>query len=171
MENKKGYFYSLIVEAFEEYHSQLFSYIRCKISNKDDVEDLLQDTFLNLLCYEDVLYKDTIKSLIFITAKNLVTDYLRRFYKKQEITLYMMETSSIENDFSESLIVAKDLGRQEKWKMSKLPIRRKQIYYMNRFLYMSASEISDRLSLSKRTVENHLLLGRRDVREYMKKHI
>lgn len=171
MENKECNSYSLIAEAFEEYRPQLMSYIRYRVNNVEDAEDLFQDTFLSLLDYERLICRDTIKSFIFTIAKNLVIDYLRRFYKKQEITSYMMENTSIQIDSSEDLLLAKDLCRLEKLKVLKLPLQRRQIYYMNRFLYMSSTEIATKLSLSKRTVENHLLLGRRDVREFIRKCI
>lgn len=171
MENKVCYSYSLIAEAFEEYRPQLMSYIKCRINNVEDAEDLFQDTFLSLLDYEKLIRRDTIKSFIFTIAKNLIIDYLRRFYRKQEMTSYMMENISIQVNSSESSLLAKDLGRLERLMVLKLPLQRRQIYYMNRYLYMSSTEIATKLSLSKRTVENHLLLGRRDVREYIKKCI
>lgn len=171
MENKVCYSYSLIAEAFEEYRPQLMSYIKCRINNVEDAEDLFQDTFLSLLDYEKLIRRDTIKSLIFTIAKNLIIDYLRRFYRKQKITSYMMENISIQVNSSESSLLAKDLVRLERLMVLKLSLQRRQIYYMNRYLYMSSTEIATKLSLSKRTVENHLLLGRRDVREYIKKCI
>lgn len=171
METKVCYSYSLIAEAFEEYRPQLMSYIKCRINNVEDAEDLFQDTFLSLLDYEKLIRRDTIKSFIFTIAKNLIIDYLRRFYRKQEMTSYMMENISIQVNSSESSLLAKDLGRLERLMVLKLPLQRRQIYYMNRYLYMSSTEIATKLSLSKRTVENHLLLGRRDVREYIKKCI
>lgn len=171
MENKVCYSYSLIAEAFEEYRPQLMSYIKCRINNVEDAEDLFQDTFLSLLDYEKLIRRDTIKSFIFTIAKNLIIDYLRRFYRKQKITSYMMENISIQVNSSESSLLAKDLVRLERLMVLKLSLQRRQIYYMNRYLYMSSTEIATKLSLSKRTVENHLLLGRRDVREYIKKCI
>jgi RNA polymerase ECF-type sigma factor len=38
---------------------------------------------------------------------------------------------------------------------------------MSRYEEKTTEEIADYLALSKKTVENHLRLGRRDVRQYM----
>lgn len=38
---------------------------------------------------------------------------------------------------------------------------------MSRYEEKSVGDIADELSLSLRTVENHLRMGRRDVREYI----
>ena len=48
---------------------------------------------------------------------------------------------------------------------------RKKVYYMNRFMDMSSDDISDKLCLSKRTVENHLFIGRKEIRKYIKECI
>lgn len=42
---------------------------------------------------------------------------------------------------------------------------------MSRFEDKSSSEISAKLNLSRRTVENHLFISRKEIREYMKQCI
>lgn len=167
--NEKSF--DLVSEAFKEYRSQVLSYVGCKIQNCDDAEDLVQDTFLRLLECRNMLREDTIKSFIFTIAHNLVTDYLRRYYKKQEITSYMMESAVTVTRSVESDLIANDLRKHEISRMSVLPSQRRQIYYMNRFLQMTSEDISKKLCLSKRTVENHLFIGRKEIREYIKKCI
>lgn len=171
MEDKMESSFSLVATAFSNYRQQLLGYISYKIEDKDDAEDLVQDTFVRLLECSKMLREDTIKSFIFTIAHNLVTDYLRRFYKKQEICSYIMESSSNHELSCDTVVVAEDLERQEKIRMKILPPQRKQIYYMNRFMDMTAEDISKRLNLSKRTVENHLFLGRKEIREYIKQCI
>ena len=171
MEGNMDNYFTLVADAFSSYRSQLFNYISYKIENKEDAEDLVQDTFVRLLECGKMLRKDTVKSFIFTIAHNLITDYLRRFYKKQEITSYMMESIKPEVRSFESDIIARDLEKHEKAVMHMLPPQRKKIYYMNRFMDMSSDDISDKLCLSKRTVENHLFLGRKEIRKYIKECI
>lgn len=163
--------YNLVAAAFNDYKSQLLGYINHRINNPDDAEDLVQDTFVRLLECGKMLRDDTVKSFIFTIANNLVVDYLRRYYKKQEIASYMMESAISVVRSAESDVIAGDLRKHEVLKMSTLPIQRKRIYYMSRFMDMSVDEISEKLSLSRRTVENHLFIGRKEVREYIKKCI
>lgn len=163
--------YNLVAAAFNDYKSQLLGYINHRINNPDDAEDLVQDTFVRLLECGKMLRDDTVKSFIFTIAHNLITDYLRRFYKKQEICSYMMESADVMSPSADSNTVVCDLERLEKTKVAMLPLQRKKIYYMNRFMDMSADDISKRLCISKRTVENHLLIGRKEIREYIKQCI
>lgn len=163
--------FSLISEAFEKYRSQVLNYINYRIENYDDSEDLVQDTFVRLLECSKLICEDTIKSFIFSIAHNLVIDYLRRRCKKQEIASYMMENPVFATSSPETDIVVNDIKEHEVHRMSLLPSQRKKIYYMNRFMDMSANDISKKLCLSKRTVENHLFISRKEVREYIKQCI
>ena len=171
MEDSMEKSYNLVAAAFNDYKFQLLGYINHRINNPDDAEDLVQDTFVRLLECGKMLRDDTVKSFIFTIANNLVVDYLRRYYKKQEIASYMMGSAISVVRSAESDVIAGDLRKHEVLKMSTLPIQRKRIYYMSRFMDMSVDEISEKLSLSRRTVENHLFIGRKEVREYIKKCI
>lgn len=171
MEDNMENSFSLIATAFGDYRQQLLRYVCYRINNQDDAEDLVQDTFVRLLECGRMLREDTIKSFIFTIANNLITDYLRRFYKKQDICSYMMESADVMSPSADSNTVVCDLERLEKTKVAMLPLQRKKIYYMNRFMDMSADDISKRLCISKRTVENHLLIGRKEIREYIKQCI
>lgn len=158
-----------IVEAsYRNLRTSVFQYIYYKIGNKEEAEDLVQDTFVRLMEYKQMLCEETTKCFIFTIARNLVTDYLRRHYKKQEIDIFLFETSSTSTNETESKIIAADLAAHEMYRMQLLPSQRRTIYQMSRFDGMAVADISARLDLSLRTVENHLRLGRKDVRTYMK---
>ena len=77
--------YSIIEEAYKEYYPVIYRYVRCRIKCKYEVEDLVQDVFMRLLDYDNMLQKSTIQSFLFTIARNLVTDYLRCYYRKQEM--------------------------------------------------------------------------------------
>ena len=72
---------------------------------------------------------------------------------------------------TELRVVANDLEACEKYRLSLLPPRRRTIYAMSRFEDKSISDISAELNLSHRTVENHLRIGRHEVREFIKQCI
>ena len=140
----------VIADAYTGCYDLIFRYIYNKINNRERAEDLTQDTFLRLLSYRDMFYLniDTIKYFVYTIARNLVTDYLRRYYKEQEINAYLLETVRTSVDDVEN-----------------------KLYAMNRFQYKTAFEISTELRISPRTVENHLLISRKEIRTYIKQSI
>lgn len=171
MKDQANLSYQLITEAYEKYRQTVFFYIYKKVNNREEAEDLTQDTFLRLLDYQSMIRPDTIKYFLFTIVRNLVNDYLRRFYKWQEISSYMYEESPVYSTEGESRIIADDLEKNERLKLLSLPPQRRTIYQMNRFENKSVSDIAEALKLSPRTVENHLFIGRREIREFMKKCI
>lgn len=161
----------LIAESYVKYRQLVFSYIYRKINCKDESDDLTQDVFLRLIDYRKMLREETIRYFIFTIARNVVYDYLRRFYKREELTSYIYETTSYISNDTESVVISRDLQRLELKKMSLLPPRRSKIYAMSRFGEQSVADIAEHLNLSRRTVENHLLLGRKEVREFIRQCI
>ena len=171
MENKKMKSVQLIADSYMSYHRSVCFYIYYRINSKDDAEDLAQDVFLRLMDYKQMLRPDTVKFFIYTIARNLVNDYLRRHYKKQEVTSYIYEHTVTYTNETENQIIANDLLACEKRKLRTLPEQRRKIYIMSRFEDKSSSEISAKLDLSRRTVENHLFISRKEIREYMKQCI
>lgn len=161
----------LITAAYESYRAAVCLYISYKINDRDEAEDLTQDVFLRLMDYKPMLREDTVKNFIYTIARNLVTDYLRRYYKAQEISSYMYDHSETCSNDTESGILARDLSEMELRKMNAFPTQRQKVYEMSRFEDKSAADIAMELNLSRRTVENHLFLGRKEMREYMQQCI
>ncbi|WP_300700214.1 sigma-70 family RNA polymerase sigma factor [Bacteroides sp.] len=157
----------LIAESYTDYHQSVYQYIYYKINSKEEAEDLSQDVFLRLMDYNQMLRPETVKHFIFTIARNLVTDYIRRYYRKQEMTSYMYDTVEHSSNETESRIIANDLLNQEKARMALLPLRRREVYVMSRFEDKSIQEISSELNLSFRTIENHLFTGRKEIREFI----
>ena len=171
MEDLKATTPCLISDSYKEYYSSVCSYINYRINNWETARDLSQDVFLRLMDYKQMLRPDTVKYFIFTIARNLLNDYLRRYYKKQEITSYIYDHSITYTNETESLIIAKELSLLEKHKWEMLSDQRRKIYTMNRFEDKSISEISSELSISPRTVENHLFVSRKVVRDFIRQCI
>ena len=164
-------FDDIITCSYKEYHQIILNYITYRITHRCEAEDLAQDVFVRLLDYKQMLRPDTVKFFIFTIARNLLTDYLRRYYKKQEITSYLYDHAVTYTNETESHVIAKELSLLERHKLEALTAQRKKIYVMSRFDEKSISEISTELSISPRTVENHLFVSRREIREFIKQCI
>ncbi len=54
---------------------------------------------------------------------------------------------------------------------NQLPEQRRKIYIMSRFENKSSADIAAQLGISSRTVENHLFISRKEIREYIQQCI
>ncbi|UBD67888.1 sigma-70 family RNA polymerase sigma factor [Bacteroides cellulosilyticus] len=167
MEDIKVILSCLITDSYQKYYQSVCSYIYYKIGNQETAKDLSQDVFLRLIDYKQMLREDTVKYFIHTIARNLVTDYLRRHYKKQEVTSYIYDHAITYTNEIESQVIAKELSVLEKYKLDTLSEQRRKVYAMNRFEDKSISEISTELKISPRTVENHLFKSRREIRNFI----
>ena len=171
MENIDMSSVQLISDSYKNYHRSVYLYILYKIRKDEDAKDLSQDVFLRLMDYKQMLRPETIKHFIFSICRNLVTDYLRRHYKMQEITSYFLDRIPTSTNDVESQIIANDISTCEQNRVLRLPAQRRQIYAMSRFGHKSSADISACLGLSVRTVENHLFISRKEIREYIQQCI
>ena len=161
----------LITDSYQNYHRSVYLYILYKIGKDEDAKDLAQDVFLRLMDYKQMLRPETIKYFIFSICRNLVIDYLRRHYKMQEITSYFLDQLPTFINEVESQIIANNLLTCEWERANQLPEQRRKIYIMSRFENKSSADIAAQLGISSRTVENHLFISRKEIREYIQQCI
>ncbi|WP_071145047.1 sigma-70 family RNA polymerase sigma factor [Bacteroides ihuae] len=162
---------SIVARSYEEYYQTILKYIAYRINHKYEAEDLVQDVFIRLLDYKQMLREDTVKYFLFTIARNIVTDYIRRYYKKEEITSYIYDIAMRTTNETEEILIAKDILSLERNYLQTFPPQRKIIYSLSRFGEQTTDDISEKMNLSRRTVENHLLLGRKCMRAYIRQCI
>ena len=111
----------LISQSYIDFHTAIYNYIKNRINNAEDAADLAQDSYVRLLDYKAMLRQETVKSFVFTIARNLVIDYIRRHYRKQEVSANMYEFSKDYCDSVENELYANDLLKLENGMMMTLP--------------------------------------------------
>lgn len=158
---------SIVAQTYEQFSMELEAFIGRRISDSAEVENLVQDVWVKALSYSQPLNADTLKSFLFTVARNLVNDYLRHYYIANGVHEEIKNNASLYADDLDSAIVAADIASHEKQFVEFMPNQRRIIYCMTRYEDMAIDDIAAQLNLSNRTVENHLRLGRKDVRAYI----
>lgn len=158
------------IENLYRAHSQrIFAFIASRIDSRADAENLSQDVWMRILDNGCEIIEETALSFLYRIAVNLINDYLRQRYARpvfeaapdQWNDIAMAETPL-------ETLEAAQLAEIELSRVENMPPQRRIIYMMSRFDDQPVQEIASKLSLSLRTVENHLRLGRHDVRDYMR---
>jgi len=144
-------------QLFNLYSNRIYRFSRKLKLNHEEAEEVLQDTFLTL--WERRTFLDPnkdFKAYLFKIAKSLIIKSFKRKalffayenYAKEEI---VMQDSSTEN-----LIHYYDLLEILEKEINRLPEARKEIFNLSRKDGLSTDEISQKLGLSRRTVENQI---------------
>ena len=171
METTANTYDDIITRSYEEYYQVILTYITYRITHRYEAEDLTQDVFVRLLDYKQMLRPDTVKYFLFTIARNIVIDYIRRYYKKQEIDSYIYDTMSTSTNETEEKIIGDDLMTMERTRLAAMPEQRRLIYTLIRLANQPSPEIANELSLFCKTRETHIFLGRRALCEFYRNRI
>ncbi len=161
----------IIASAYMSYGDMVIGYIRKRIGNGYEAEDLKQEVFMRLLENSWMIDPSTVKSLIFTIAHNIVVDWMRRNAFRIQARDYFFIHSPGCSHVTEETVRCNELERIEGECLRNMPQRRAEVYL--RYIYKgeSADDISTRLDLSKRTVEKHIFDARRDMKAAFSKAI
>lgn len=131
---------------------------------KDDKasEDIVQDIFVKLWSMGPSLPEITsFNAYLYRMTKNAAINYLRDRKSSVDISeLLIMCDGDIEQEY-----YRKEKELLVRLAVEQMPSQRKRIFTMSRYQGMTNDEIAKSLGLSKHTVENHLTLALKELRE------
>lgn len=152
-------------ELFMRYHLKVHYFVLGLVKSESDAEDLTQEIFLKLWMYRSRFTEvRTFGSYLYVLAKHTVFSYI----ESRRVNLVNLESAVEEvegrSDTPCEALVAKDLRLLVDMIVETMPPQRKMIYRMSRNEGLSNAEIAENLQLSKKTVENHLNLALKELR-------
>lgn len=168
MSKQQATFDEFFSEYYLKYRAYIRNYIAIRISHPHEAEDLAQDVFVRLWEYKAFVNRETVWSLLFTIARNIVTDKIRRYYKQEDFVSYIYNNVKEQGrNTTEETLHYCELRRMHNEVVRSLPARRRQIYELSFNDEWTCPAIAGKLSLSPRTVEGQLLLARKTVRTYL----
>lgn len=157
---------------FNYYYSSLCAFSTQYIDNRNTVEDLVQDFFVNLWIDAPQLnIKTSLKSYLFTAIKNRCLDYQKHHKITEKYRTYILFSSESANDSTEHFFAESELRQAIQMSLSKLSPRCREIFECSRVNGLSNQEISVKFDISKRTVElqisNALKILRKELAEFL----
>jgi RNA polymerase sigma-70 factor (ECF subfamily) len=160
-------------ELFFSYHDTLFRFVLYKLQDADTAEDITQETFLRVWKTRHKLKPNgTFFSLIAKISTNLCYDHFRHVEVRQRHEkLIPVKQSTIFNQPE-----AESLGNSLQQEIQKivdkdLPKKCKQVFILSRVEKLSNNEISEKLGISIRTVENQVYRAIKILRKKLKNYM
>ena len=158
---------------FNQFHDQLFRFVAYRVQDADTAKDITQETFLRVWKKRKSLQpKKSFFSLIARISTNLCNDYFRhkevRIRNKDQVP--NLSKSHLYNPVE--VVQAKEMERIIRNLVhSKLPERCKVIFILSRIEGLSNQEISIKLDLSIRTVENQIYRALKILKKHLLKYL
>jgi RNA polymerase sigma-70 factor (ECF subfamily) len=157
---------------FNYYYSSLCAFSVRYVQDRRVAEDLVQDffVFLWLECH-NLTVRVSLKSYLFSAIKNRSLDILKHQKVTEKYRAHILQTASLDEDAVGDFLAESELRKVIQISMGKLPPRCREIFELSRVQGLSNQEISERLDLSKRTVElqisNSLKILRGELADYL----
>ena len=169
-------------EAFEylftAYYPRLRNYASRFIADVDDVEDILQDCFVNLWNRRMMLTGVSLSSMLFTMVRNGCLNFLKHKaiaegYNTEELKQLSGSEALYNYDFfgsADEELLYQELQRQIRDVLQSLPERSRQVFMMSRFDGLKNKEIAERLDISVKVVEKHITKSLTILREHILRH-
>ena len=151
---------------YERYAAKIYAVSRGIHLSHEDAEGIVQEVFLKIWRNRKSLDPAlSFNAYLLTIARSLA---IKLFKKKARFAAYQHYAISYLQDFSndtEEYVVFSDLDALSSQALDDLPSKQKQVFMMKNFEHLSTEEISERLQLSKRTVENQIYRASKSLRQ------
>jgi len=132
----------------------------------DDVEDIVQETYVKLCLVKSESSIDHPRSFMLKMAKNLALDHQKKSSTKlnqsiEELNLDDISSLQLIGDPTFDCFAAEQEFSQFCETVRKLPVQCRKVFVLKKVYGYSQKEIAKSLNLSENTVENHIANGLR----------
>ena len=146
----------------------------CKCSNIEDVNDLVQDTYVelyNILKKKQKIYLENCQSFVIGIAKKKIQKYYGLLYRLKNHNIYQVENEEIElpDDWDLEVETIKKLSAEAVWNYIKSKnIKTVKVFYLYYCTEIKISQIAKELNMSESNVKNILYRTIKDIKENVK---
>jgi len=152
---------------FMRYYPKIRCFLNGLLKSETEAEDLTQDVFvkiwMNRTRFAEV---NTFGAYLYVLAKNTAFNYI----ESKQIRQVGLDERPFEEEYDRNPyeeLVAKDLQLFVNMVVDSMPSQRQAVYRMSRESGLTNDEIAEKLHLAKKTVENHLNLALKELRNAM----
>jgi len=153
-------------ELFHKYSQKVYNFSIKHLENEEDVKDLVQEIFMKI--WDKRKKIDANKSFngfLFTITLNLIRNYFRKKVKDRKLINKWLEETEPYSDSTKLSIEFRSLEKVVNTIVEQLPPKRRMVFRLSRNEGLSNDDIARRMNIQKKTVENHLNLALRYLRE------
>ncbi len=154
---------------FDAYSERLFHFAYSYLKDSNDTEEIVQDVFLRLWEIRTEVDEDkSFKSFLYKMTVNRVFNHLKHQIVRQKYEEHLMSLDSSFSETPEETLRRNELTDKIQDVLNKLPEQKRRIFILSRLKGYSNAEISEKLGLSVRTVENQVYRATKFLKEHLK---
>ncbi|MEO9571355.1 MAG: RNA polymerase sigma-70 factor [Polaribacter sp.] len=150
---------------FDRYYKKLVDYTTSYTNDTQEAEDIVQQTFIILWTKRQKLSTEkSIKSYLYRITHNTYIDTYRK-QKREDIFFNELKEQALTERITEDPEILEKRIIKLKDVIERLPEKCREILHMNKFEGLKYKEISEQLDISIKTVESHMYVAYKKIRE------
>ncbi|MDP9014392.1 MAG: RNA polymerase sigma factor [Pseudomonadota bacterium] len=152
------------------HRAALHRYLRRFTSGAEDVEDLVQETYVRMYALRDFWKVDSPRALLFRIAHNMAVERARRLTTQATDSVADFELLNV---YSSEAPAEEQIDARRRFEsfcaaVDRLPPLCRRVFVLRKVYRLSHDEIAEVLGVSHSTIEKHVAKGLLRCRDYMR---
>lgn len=148
--------YNAFTEIYNRFAGILYAFVRKRIDDKEDAEDVIQEFFTDLWTKkENIDIKGDLPPYLYVAIRHKMLNYIRRNITQKRY-IDAMNFTDQETILTDHLIREKQLTALIDHQIDQLPDKMREVFLLSRSSNLTYSEISQQLDLPKHTIKNYV---------------
>ncbi|HTE32431.1 MAG TPA: RNA polymerase sigma-70 factor [Chryseolinea sp.] len=157
---------------FRTYYQPLCNYAYTFVQDRDEAEEIVQATFLNVWEKRDNLAIHTaVKPYLYAMVRNACLNVIKHEKIKQQHVAMELAVAERSVESVARTVVASELETKIYQAMDKLPEQCRLVFKLSRFEELKYAEIATQLNISIKTVENQMGKALRIMRDQLREYL
>lgn len=158
-------------QIYECFADKVYRVSRRMFLQDEEAKELVQEVFLTLWERRGSIKVElSLNAYLLKVTRNKIINFQKKKVAELARNFSFQSTYSASYPTPEDLIQYKEMESHTLQFIDTLPLRNKEIFLLSRNTGLSNEEISSRLNLSKRTVENNIYQAERAIRQFLQKN-
>ena len=156
---------------FDAYQPRVYTFALHYLKSAHQAEEAVQEVFVKLWRKGSALADiNNLEQYIFMVTRNHALDCLRRRSVRANIHVPLQDTHDAPTTDTEDTILLHDTRRLLEEGIANLPPQQQRVYRLCRQHGLTYQQVAQQLSLSDQTVQRHMKLALRFLRNYLEKN-
>lgn len=155
---------------YKRYSARIFDYIHARVNDRYTAQEIVQELFMSLWQKRRDLSVQTCRSYLFSAAKNLIVSHYRKEMARAVRQKSWEGARSQQEEHTYQETIVQDLRTHYEEGLGLLPDKCQRVFTLSRD-GLSNREVAERLSISEKTVEQHITKALRFLKVYLREHL
>ncbi|WP_420150574.1 RNA polymerase sigma-70 factor [Spirosoma sp.] len=147
----------------------LFNYVFSKVNDRFAAQEIVQELFISIWKQRHINTIQVSRAYLFASAKNLIISHYRKEYTRQHYYSQWEVQREVSTEPTDQPLLMADLQQRYEQGLQLLPPKCREVFLSSR-KGQSNREIAQQLTISEKTVEQHITKALRLLREYLREH-